>query len=98
MSDANKSRRLLTKNERMSESLIFLANEQFAHFSQENKWFAQKTDERIPNPVLDGICIYSTLYSIKRAAEWFHIFPISPIKDKNVQQKNSNIIYRRGEM
>ena len=98
MSDANKSLRLLTKNERMSESLVFFSKWAIRSFFAKNEWFAQKTDERIPNPVLDGICIYSTLYSIKRAAEWFHIFPISPIKDKNVQQKNSNIIYRRGEM
>ena len=46
--------RSLTKNERVSESLIFFANRLFArlfaHFWAKNEWFAQKTDERIPSP------------------------------------------------
>ena len=42
--------RLLTKNERMSESLSFLVNCSFAHFWAKNKQFARKTDEQIPSP------------------------------------------------
>ena len=42
----SESLRLLTKNERMSKSLIF---------SQKNERFAQKTDERIPNPVFNPL-------------------------------------------
>ena len=40
---------LLTKNEWMSESLVFSANRSFALFFANNEQFAQKTDERIPN-------------------------------------------------
>ena len=50
MSDVSASLRLLTKNEQMNELLVFLANRSFAHFSQKNERFAQKTDERIPSP------------------------------------------------
>ena len=39
---------LLTKNEWMSESLVFSANRSFSLFAN-NEQFAQKTDERIPN-------------------------------------------------
>ena len=39
---------LLTKNERMSQMLIFWANRSFAHFSTKNVQFAQKSNERIP--------------------------------------------------
>ena len=50
MNDVSESLRLLTKTEQMSESLIFWANRSFAHFFAKNERFAQKTDERIPNP------------------------------------------------
>ena len=49
MSDVSESLRWLTKNEQMSESLFFWANEGFAHFFAKNEQFARKTDERIPN-------------------------------------------------
>ena len=66
MSDVSKSLRLLTKNERpwanrsgrspkmskWANRLFFRANPSFAHFLQKNEQFAQKTDERIPSPVL----------------------------------------------
>ena len=41
---------LLTKNERMSELLIFLVNRSFAHFLTKNERFARKSNERIPSP------------------------------------------------
>ena len=48
----SKSLKLLNKNERMSESLIFFgANRSFDHFWAKNERFAQKSDERIPSPV-----------------------------------------------
>ena len=56
MSDVSESLRSLTKNKRMRELLVFFgANCSFTHyflsyFSRKNKLFAQKTDERIPNP------------------------------------------------
>ena len=43
--------RTLTKNEGMSELLVFLANRSFAHFFAKNKRFAKKNNERIPNPL-----------------------------------------------
>ena len=42
--------RLLTKNDRMSESLVFLSKSLICSFFAKNKQFAQKTDERIPSP------------------------------------------------
>ena len=43
--------RLLTKNERMSESLIFLSKSFIRLFlGKKKKKFARKTDERIPSP------------------------------------------------
>ena len=42
--------RSLTKNEQMSESLVFLTNRSFAHFFAKNTQFAQKTNERISSP------------------------------------------------
>ena len=50
MSDVSKSLRSLTKNDLMSESLVFLATRSFAHFYAKNERFAQKTDEKIPSP------------------------------------------------
>ena len=41
--------RSLTKNEQMSELLVFWANHSFADFFAKNKQFAQKIDERILN-------------------------------------------------
>ena len=46
----SESLRSLTKNERMSESLVFWANCSFAHLFAKNERFAEKTDERIPSP------------------------------------------------
>ena len=52
MSDSLRS---LTRNEQMSELLVFLANRSFAHYSliffAKNERFYHKTNERIPNPV-----------------------------------------------
>ena len=57
----SKSLRLLTKNEQMSELLFFLANRSFAHFFANKQEFAQKTDERIPNPDVHCTVWYSIL-------------------------------------
>ena len=47
----SESLRLLTKNEQMTESLVFYwGNCSFACFSQKNHQFTQKTDEQISNP------------------------------------------------
>ena len=45
--------RLLTKNERMSESLIFLSKLLIRLFLGKNEWFTRKSDERIPSPVYE---------------------------------------------
>ena len=64
MSDVNKLLRLLIKNEQCEQiaqvaqqkwaneqmARVFLANRSFALFFAKNERFAQKTDERIPNP------------------------------------------------
>ena len=50
MSDVSEFLISLTKNEQMSESLIFWANHSF--FYTKNEQFAQKSNERIPNPEL----------------------------------------------
>ena len=55
MSNVSESLRSLTKNERMRELLVFFgANCSFTHyflsFFRKNELFAQKTNERIPNP------------------------------------------------
>ena len=57
----SKSLRLLTKIEQMSELLFFLANRSFAHFFANKQEFAQKTDERIPNPDVHCTVWYSIL-------------------------------------
>ena len=44
------SLRLLTKNERMSESLVFFSKLLIRSFFRKNERFAQKTDEGIPSP------------------------------------------------
>ena len=49
----SKSLRSLTKNEQMSETIVFLSESlirSFAHFWAKNERFAQKTDEQIPSP------------------------------------------------
>ena len=56
----SKSLRLLTKNEQMSESLFF-SELLICLFFAKNERFAQKTDERIPNPA----CHYSN-YRIRQ--------------------------------
>ena len=40
----------LTKNEQMSEPLIFLSESLIHSFLDKNERFARKTDERIPSP------------------------------------------------
>ena len=50
MSAVSESLRSLTKNERRSKSLVFLANCSFANFFAKNEQFFQKTDEQITNP------------------------------------------------
>ena len=44
------SLRLLTKNEQMSELLVFLSESLIRSFFRKNERFAQKTDERISSP------------------------------------------------
>ena len=47
----SESLRSLTKNERMSESLVFFSESLIrSFFPQKNKRFDQKTDEQIPSP------------------------------------------------
>ena len=88
MNDVSKLLRSLTKNERpwvicpgcspkMSESLFFLANHSFAHFFAKNKQFAQRTDERIPNPEKNKIKFIKfshsvTIFLIYRLLKNFH--------------------------
>ena len=48
VSDVSESLRSLTKHEQMSESLVFVCQSLIRLFKNER--FAQKTDERIPNP------------------------------------------------
>ena len=50
MSDVSKSLRALTKNEQMSESLVFLSKSFIRSFFAKNKRFAQKPTERISSP------------------------------------------------
>ena len=50
VSDVSESLRSLTKNERMSESLIFLSESLIRSFLGKNERFARKTDEQIPRP------------------------------------------------
>ena len=50
MIDVSESLISLTKNEQMSESLIFWANHSFALFWTKNERFARKSNERIPSP------------------------------------------------
>ena len=45
VSDVSESLRLLTKNERMSESLVFLSELLIHSFFRKNERFTQKTDE-----------------------------------------------------
>ena len=59
------SLRSLTKNERMSELLFFLANRSFAHFFAQNERFARKTDEWIPSPAI--LCPRSCWPSINQS-------------------------------
>ena len=50
---------LLTKNERMSESLVVLANHSFPQlFEKKNERLAQKTDEQIPNTAYSRTATY----------------------------------------
>ena len=63
VSDVRKSLRLLTKNERIAGFI-----ERMAHlliFSPKNERFAQKTDERIPNPGL--IYMKATIWGARMA-------------------------------
>ena len=50
MSHVSESLILLTKNEQMSESLIFLIESLIRSFLDKNKRFARKSNERIPSP------------------------------------------------
>ena len=52
MSDVSESESLilLTKNERMSELLIFLSESLICSFFDKNEGFAWKANERIPTP------------------------------------------------
>ena len=52
MSDVSELLILLTKNERMSESLIFLSESLIRSFWTKNERFARKSHERIPSPGL----------------------------------------------
>ena len=56
-SDVSELLRLLTKNEGMSKSLIFLSESLICSFFRKNKQFAQKTDEQIPSPGINCIRI-----------------------------------------
>ena len=92
MSDVSKSLRSLTKNEqpwvnrsgrstKMSKWLncsFFWANCSIAHFRAKNKWFARKTDERIPSPaiistVLLGLKVYSYNIFVGISRKYFKI-------------------------
>ena len=55
----SESLRLLTKNEQMSESHVFLANRSFAHFRAKNERCPRKTDERIPSPAFSCLILKS---------------------------------------
>ena len=50
MSDVSELLISLTKNEQMSESLVFWVNRSFAHFLTKNEQLARKSNERIPSP------------------------------------------------
>ena len=50
MSNVSELLRSLTKNERMSESLVFLSELLIHSFFHKNERFTQKTDEWIPSP------------------------------------------------
>ena len=50
MSDVSQSLRSLTKNERMSESLVFMSKSLIHSFFAKKERFAQKTDEQISSP------------------------------------------------
>ena len=51
MSNVSEALSSLTKNERMSELLVFLSESLILSFFRKNEGFAQKTNELIPNPV-----------------------------------------------
>ena len=55
VSDVSESLRSFTKNEQMSESLIFLSESLLRSFWAKNKRFAQKRDERIPSPAYNFV-------------------------------------------
>ena len=56
ISDVSDSLISLTKNERMSASLIFLSESLIRSFLEKNKRFARKSNEPIPSPdYTDGI-------------------------------------------
>ena len=53
MSDVSESLRSLTKNEQMSELLIFLSESLIHSFLDKKQRFARKSNERIPSPAID---------------------------------------------
>ena len=70
------SLRLLTKNECMSELLVFLSESLICSFFAKNERFPQKTDERIPSPALFTL-FYSLEYSnrvVEHYSEFSHFF------------------------
>ena len=58
----SESLRSLTKNERMSKSLIFLSKSLIRSFFEKKEQFTQKTDERIPSPVISAFWAYKCFW------------------------------------
>ena len=76
MSDVSESLISLTKNERMSELLIFLVNRSFAHFLTKNERFARKSNERISSPAYDIIAVNCKQYLTELKWQGHEIFRI----------------------
>ena len=69
VNDLSKLLRSLTKNERMSELLVFLSESLIAHIFAKNEQFAQKPDERIPSPALNKRVTMSKSFRLLRTID-----------------------------